>query len=247
MTIWTYTLLSVFFVSLVSFMGILSLSFGARFLSKILLILVSFAVGGLLGDVFIHLLPETFEKHGAGLQASLLVIAGVLLFFVLEKFIRWRHCHADSAEHAHPIALMNLIGDGIHNLIDGMLIGASYLVSIPIGVATTVAVVLHEIPSEFGDFGVLLHCGFSVRKALFFNFLSALAAILGGVLSLVIGSHIGGYAGVLLPITAGGFIYIAGSDLIPELHRELRAEVSVQQFIAIILGVGVMLGLTFLE
>jgi len=142
---------------------------------------------------------------------------------------------------------MNLIGDGVHNLIDGMLIGASYTVSIPIGIATTLAVILHEIPQEIGDFGVLLHAGLSIKKAFAFNFLSALTAILGAIISLFAGSHIEGYSSILLPITAGGFIYIAGSDLIPELQYECKLSTSVQQFIAIILGVGIMALLVLLE
>jgi zinc and cadmium transporter len=142
---------------------------------------------------------------------------------------------------------MNLIGDGVHNLIDGMLIGASYCVSIPIGIATTLAVVLHEIPQEIGDFGVLVHGGLSVKKALAFNFLSAVTAILGALISLVIGPHLADYSLSLLPITAGGFIYIAGSDLIPELQHEVKLSNSILQFSSIILGVGVMALLVLLE
>jgi len=215
---------------------------------KVLLFLVSFAVGGLFGDAFIHLLPESFEKLGTNLTTSLYIVLGILIFFVLEKFIRWRHCHIASPEgHPHPVAVMNLIGDGVHNLIDGMLIGASYTVSIPIGISTTLAIILHEIPQEIGDFGVLLHSGFSVKKAVAFNFLSAMTSILGAIISLFAGSHIEGYSSILLPITAGGFIYIAGSDLIPELQHECKLSISVLQFISIILGVGIMAFLVVLE
>jgi len=154
-----------------------------------------------------------------------------------------------SEEHLHPVVALNLIGDGVHNLIDGMIIAASYYISIPIGIATTLAVVLHEIPQEIGDFGVLVHGGLPIRKALVFNFISAAFAILGAVISLVIGPFIKGYTASLLPITAGGFLYIAGSDLIPELHKgcEVKISNSLLQFVFMLAGVGVMALLIFLE
>jgi zinc and cadmium transporter len=212
--------------------------------------LVSFAVGGLFGDTFIHLLPEAFTKLGANLTTSLYIIAGILIFFILEKFIRWRHCHVPSSEgHLHPVVTLNLIGDGVHNLIDGMIIAASFSVSIPIGVATTLAVILHEIPQEIGDFGVLVHGGLPVKKALFFNFLSAITAILGALISLIIGPYIKGYTVSIIPITAGGFLYIAGSDLIPELHEgcDIKISTAVWQFVFIVLGVLVMALLALLD
>ncbi|MBI5182311.1 MAG: ZIP family metal transporter [Nitrospirae bacterium] len=248
MEIWIYTLGSVLIISIISFIGILGISVDRKRLKNILIFLVSFAIGGLFGDAFIHLLPEAFEKLGTNLMTSLYVLLGILIFFVLEKFIRWRHCHIPtSEEHPHPLVTMNLIGDTVHNFIDGLLIGASYTVSIPIGITTALAVVLHEIPQEIGDFGVLLHGGLSIRKAMTYNFLSALSAVLGAVISLIIGSHIEGYTLALLPVTAGGFLYIAGSDLIPELHHEVRASRSFWQLISIIMGIGVMALLLLLE
>ena len=246
--VWIYTLVSVGLVSILSLIGVFSLSLNPDRLRKILLLLVSFAVGGLFGDAFIHLLPQSFEKLGFNLANSLFIVGGILFFFVLEKFVRWRHCHIPtSEEHPHPVGTMNLIGDGVHNLIDGMLIGASYCVSVPIGIATTLAVILHEIPQEIGDFGVLVHGGLSVKKALGFNFLSALFAIVGALVSLLIGPHSADYSFSLLPIAAGGFIYIAGSDLIPELQHEVKLSNSILQFSSIILGVGVMALLVLLE
>ncbi len=248
MELWIYTIGSVVLVSAISFIGILTLLFDRERLNKMLLFLVSFAVGGLFGDAFIHLLPESFEKLGAKLTTSLFIVLGILLFFVLEKFVRWRHCHIPtSEEHPHHLVTMNLIGDGMHNFIEGMLIGASYIVSFPIGITSTIAIILHEIPQEIGDFGVLIHGGLSVRKALLFNFMSASVAAIGAIISLVIGTHIEGYTTALLPITAGGFLYIAGSDLIPELHHEVRASRSLWQLISIMLGVGIMALLALIE
>ncbi len=243
-----YTLVSVVLVSLISFIGILFISIKTEKLNKIILLLVGFAAGSLFGDAIIHLLPEAFEQIENTLKISLLVIAGIFIFFVLEKFVRWRHCHIPtSKDHPHPMVTMNLIGDLVHNLIDGMIIGASYSVSIPIGLATTIAVIMHEIPQEIGDFGVFLHGGLSIKKALLLNFLSALTAIFGGVISLIAGPIVKDYSIILLPLTAGGFIYIAGSDLIPELQGCETPQMSLLQFIAMVCGVSAMTLLVFLE
>lgn len=241
MLVWIYTIISVLIVSLVSLIGILTLSIKKERIRKASTLLVSFAAGALFGDAFIHLLPEAFAELGLKLTTSLYIILGILLFFILEKFLHWRHCHIPlSKNHVHPLATMNLVGDAIHNFIDGLLIGATYMVSVPVGMATTLAIILHEIPQEIGDFGVLIHAGFSIKKALFFNFFSALIAVFGATVSLLSGPHIEDYAISLLPIAAGGFIYIAGSDLIPELKHECEALSSLWQFLLIILGVSIM-------
>ena len=243
-----YSLISVILVSLISFIGLVTLSINIKRLKKILLLLVSFSAGALLGDAFIHLLPEIIEEYGFTLNVSLYTIVGLLIFFVIEKFIYWRHCHVPtSKEHPHPFAIVNLIGDGLHNFIDGLVIGASYLISIPVGIATTLAVILHEIPQEIGDFGVLVHGGFSINKALFYNFLSAIIAILGTIFSLYFSSFFENYNLFLIPLTAGGFIYIAASDLIPELHKEVKISKSVMQLLGLICGVIIMISLLFLE
>ena len=244
----TFTLGSVILVSLLSLVGILTLSFNRARLRKLLIFMVAFAVGALFGDVFIHLLPESFEKIGANLTTALLVISGFLVFFILEKFIRWRHVGSAAGEkQVRPVVTMNLIGDAAHNLIDGMLIAASYMVSVPIGITTTLAILLHEIPQEIGDFGILVHGGLSVRKALLFNLMAATLAIFGALITLVIGEQFRDFAAYLLPLTAGGFIYIAGPDLIPELQQERKISVSVVQLIALLLGIAIMALLTLLE
>lgn len=248
MTAWTYSLVSVALVSLLSFAGVLFLAFKKEELSKILLFLVSFAAGGLLGDAFLHLLPEAVEETGFNIEISLAVLLGVLVFFALEKFISWRHCHIPtSKEHPHPVVWMNLVGDGLHNFTDGMIIAASFLVNIPLGIATSLAVILHEIPQEIGDFGVLIHGGFSRNKALVFNFASGLMAIGGAILILFLGTRFIQPVRLLIPFTAGSFIYIAGSDLIPELHKETSLKKSAFQLLGLILGIGVMLVLLLIE
>lgn len=245
--VWIYSLVAVVLVSLISLVGVFTLAWRRDKLGEILLVLVSFAVGGLFGDAFIHLIPEAFELFGDKLTVSLLIVAGILLFFVLEKFVRWRHCHVPTSEnHPHPVVFMNLIGDGVHNLIDGMIIAASFMVSFPIGLATTLAVILHEIPQEIGDFGILVHGGVKVRQALLLNFASALLAVIGAVLSLTIGPFVKDYAAYLMPLTAGGFIYMAGSDLIPTLHDQCDPNESWKQFLAIVFGLSIMVLLLFI-
>jgi len=240
LAVWLYTMGSVVIVSLISLIGVFSLSIDEKRLSKMLLFLVSFAAGALLGDAFFHLLPESVED-GMGLRVSLFILVGILAFFILEKIICWRHCHIPtSEEHPHPVGMMNLIGDGFHNIMDGMIIGGSYLVSIPLGVSTTIAVILHEIPQEMGDFGVLVHAGYSIRKALFFNFLSALTAVAGAMLTLIIGSKTQSVSTFLVPFTIGSFVYIATADLIPELKKETALKKSLLQLLFILLGAGVM-------
>ncbi len=247
MNVWGYSIISVIVVSVISLVGIAALLLH-KDTKKITFLLVSFAVGGLFGDAFIHLIPESFEEIEGKLAIPLLTLLGILIFFVLEKFLRWRHCHLSENEvHVHPVVTMNLVGDAVHNLIDGMVIGATYMVSIPLGLTTTLAIVLHEIPQEMGDFGVLVHGGLSVKKAIAFNFFSALCAVLGAILSLAIGPHLQGYTVSLVPITAGGFIYIAGSDLIPELQHDVQLSRSLLQFALIILGIGLMALLVFME
>ena len=247
--VWGYTMVSVILVSLISLVGVFTLSFGMDRLKKMLLYMVSFAVGGLFGDAFIHLLPEAFEKMGINVLTSSGVLLGVILFFILEKFLRWQHCHVPTShDHPHPFVTINLIGGTAHNIIDGMVIAASYVVSIPVGIATTVAVIFHEIPQEIGHFGILVHGGFPVPKALLFNFLSALASCLGALLVLIIGPHCTAFSLYLLPVTAGGFLYIAGSDLIPEIHQhDTTATQSFKQLMCIMLGIGVMMLLKLLE
>ncbi len=240
MTAWFYAILSVFFVSLLSLVGFFVLPFNKEKLNKVLIYFVSFAAGTLLGDAFIHLIPEAYEKIGICFQVALYVLSGIVAFFILEKFVHWRHCHkVPSDKHPHPFSYVILTGDTVHNFIDGLIIGASYLVSIPVGIATTLAVIFHEIPQEIGDFGSLVYGGFSKKRALLLNFMTALTAVLGAVLVLTLGEN-EGLVNFLVPFAAGGFIYIALSDLIPELHKHTEAKKSFWQLITFILGIGLM-------
>jgi zinc and cadmium transporter len=249
MIAWLLGLTSVIVISAISLTGVLVLWLKDQQLKKILLYLVSFSVGGLFGDAFIHLIPEAIEESGFGTSISLLILLGILFSFVVEKFLQWRHCHIPtSSEHPHSFAYMNLFGDAVHNLIDGLIVGGSYLASIPIGISTTLAVIFHEIPQELGDFGVLIHGGFSKKKAVWFNFLTALTAILGAIIVFVVGTTLEGFIPLLIPFAAGNFIYIAGSDLIPELRKdEPDLKKATLQIVSITLGVVIMLLVLLLE
>lgn len=234
-----YTIISVIVVSLISLAGAATLLLGNDRLEKITTFLVAISAGALLGDTFIHLLPEAAKTGGFGLWIS--VIGGMVLFFILEKFVHWRHCHIPTSDaHPHHLGTMNLVGDGLHNFIDGAVVAGAFLVSIPLGWATALAVILHEIPQEISEVGVLIHAGYSKRGALIWNLISASAALAGAILILLIGARDIDVASFLIPFTAGGFIYIATADLIPELHKETVPKKSLIQLASILLGLAIM-------
>jgi zinc and cadmium transporter len=245
--LWLYGLLSVIAVSLISLIGLFTISMSQRRLRSLIPLFVSFSVGGLLGDALLHLLPEAIAIN-SGVNLSLFILLGIITSFVIEKFVQWRHCHVPtSKEHPHPFAIMNLIGDAVHNFIDGLIIGASYLTSLGIGITTTLAIVFHEIPQEIGDFGVLMHGGFKRNRAIFLNFVTALSAIAGTVVSLLVGSYVQGIQNLLIPFALGSFVYIASSDLIPELHKETKPSKSAVQLLMMTLGIAIMYLFLFLE
>ncbi len=231
---------SVFLVSIVSLTGVFLLSLSKSLLQKMLIYFVSFAVGALFANVFLHLLPEMIEVIPDAQAGFAFVLLGIILSFFLEKCIHWHHCHNLDCSCSEPVGTMMLIGDGVHNIMDGILIAAAYLVDTQLGIATTIAVILHEIPQEIGDFAVLLHSGWSRQKALLANFLSAITAFLGAAAVLIIHEHVHGIEVLLLPITAGNFLYIAGSDLIPVLHKESNFRNAMLQFLSMIAGIALM-------
>ncbi|KKS35051.1 MAG: hypothetical protein UU95_C0005G0014 [Parcubacteria group bacterium GW2011_GWC2_42_12] len=243
-TIYLYTIVSVVIVSLLSLVGVFILTVRWKNLNKLTIFLVSVSAGTLLGDSFLHLIPEAVEKNN-GTSIWLWLLAGILFFFILEKVIHWRHCHLPTTDdHPHPFGLMNLVGDGLHNFLDGIIIAGSFLVDINLGLATTIAVIAHEIPQEISDFGVLLHAGFSRVRALILNLLSASLAIFGSLLALTIGGKLESFTNFIIPFTAGNFIYIATSDLFPELKKDNnKLHQAFFQLISIMAGIGIMLAL----
>jgi len=195
------------------------------------------------------MIPEVFKEISNETIASISILLGIAIFFILEKFLHWHHehHHHNKEDHIKPFGYLNLISDGLHNLIDGIIIAAAYMINIEVGIATTVAVVLHEIPQEIGDFGLLIHAGFSKSKALLLNLLSASLSLVGVIIVLIIGNSIIDSTAYILAIAAGGFIYIAGSDLVPELHKTNDFKSSIKQFLSIGLGIAIMFLLIIFE
>ncbi|MGD8506796.1 MAG: ZIP family metal transporter [Candidatus Bathyarchaeota archaeon] len=240
MPTFVWILASTLLVSGISLIGLFFLSLSEKLFKKLLLLLVSFASGTLLGGAFLHLIPEALSSDVLPAQSENLfigVLAGILVFFLLEKLL-WRHCHERECP-VHVFAYLNLLGDAIHNFIDGVLIAASFLTSVPIGLATTLAVAAHEVPQEIGDFSILIYGGISKTKALFYNLLSALTAVLGALLMYSFSSHLPSLA-YFLVFAAGSFIYIATTDLIPELHKEHNVWKSLVQFVLLLSGILLM-------
>lgn len=246
-TRYVYALIGVIMVSIVSLVGVFTLSLKEELLRKYIFIFISLAVGALLGDAFIHIIPEALENSLNPAFINILIIFGIIIFFILEKFLHWHHHGEDENEpHIHPVGKLVLFSDGVHNLIDGIIIGVSFIASVPLGIATTIAVILHEIPQEIGDFTVLLHSGCTKKSALWLNFLSALCAFFGVILAFILGEAGKNFITWILPVAAGGFIYIAVADLIPELHKTKEIKYSILQIIAVIIGVLAMLALVLI-
>jgi len=237
-----WILLATFIVSLISFIGAATLVLSEKLQKKILMALIGFAAGALIGGAFLHLLPETIGSGVTSLENIFMtVIIGFVVFFVLEKLL-WRHCH-ERACPIHVFAYLNLFGDGVHNFIDGLVMAASFIVSIPLGLTTTLAIAAHEIPQEIGDFGVLVYGGLKPRKALFLNFVTALTAVTGGIAGYYLFPYLGDALIFLLPFAAGGFLYIAASDLVPELHKEANTVKTVMSFASFLIGIILMWGI----
>lgn len=222
-------------VSLISLIGIFSLLLKENLLNKLLFILIAFAAGGLIGGAFLHLLPEALEQTGSSIVFPYLII-GFIFFFILEKYLHWRHCHEEACK-IHAFTYLSLIGDGVHNFIDGLVIGASFLLGIKFGIITTLVIILHEIPQEIGDFGILVYGGFTKFRALYFNFLIALTCIAGAAAGYFISAYIKDFSTFLIPFTAGGFIYIAACDLIPEIHKQPELKKSALSMLAFLTGI----------
>jgi zinc and cadmium transporter len=239
--------LSIFVISLVSLIGVITIGINHKKLESYLEFMVAFAIGALMGDVFVHLLPELAET-GFSIEISLAILSGIIVFFILEKVVHWHHCHhIEHGETCTTYGQMVLIGDLLHNTIDGIILAGAFLSGNVIGYSTALAVFFHEIPQEIGDFGVLLKSGMSKKKALAYNFLTSLTAFVGAGFVLLFNSFIAGATPFFIAFAAGSFLYIAGTDLFPELHENYSSKKAILQVFFIILGIAAMLALTLLE
>lgn len=241
MPILLWIILATLLMSLLSLLGLLTLFLSEKHLQKIILPLVAFSSGALLGGAFLHMIPEAINEAGSTLLIPIIVLVGFSLFFMLEQFLYWHHCHLTPSRHTKPVTYLILIADGVHNFIGGIAIAGAFLVNIKLGIVTWIIAAAHEIPQELGDFGILIHGGWGKSKALFFNFLSALTMIVGAVLTYFLSDFIN--AIYLLPFAAGNFIYIAASDLIPEIKHNQNMKQNLLHFISFLSGIALLLGI----
>lgn len=240
-------------VGIISFIGILVIY--DKQSKKLIKTVIALAAGALLGATFFGIIPELFSAHhdesGFSISTlSLIMLVAIIFFFLVEKYFHWHHCHCDDPAHTHakkPLGYINLVGDGIHNFVDGILIATSFMINPSLGIVTTVVIALHEIPQEIADFGVLIYSGFSKVKALWWNFASAMTAVAGGILAYLLGTTIVTIVPIFLSVAAGSFLYLAMADIIPELHHETdRKQVALQTVwliagVILIVGIGMLL------
>jgi len=239
-----YILAACLLISMCVWVAILLLLLKRNTLQNITILLVALSAGALMGGAFLHLLPEASEALDINLIYPIVLIA-FIFFFLMEKLLFWHHCHNGVCD-VHTFGYMNLVGDSIHNFIDGLVIASTFLVNFNLGVATTLAIALHEIPQEIGDFGVLIHSGFHYKKALIINYLVALTVVLGGVVGYFASFYVHEVISYLLPFAAGGFIYIAASDLMPEIKKENDIKKSLFAFLIFVLGIALMFVFKFI-
>ncbi len=233
-----WIILATFVNGLVALVGIFSLLIKDKILNKIVNGLVAFSAGALLSGALFHLLAESLDTLSA-MKAFSYLLLGFIMFFVVERFLHWHHCHEGKCD-VHPVSYLILFGDGIHNFIDGIIIAGSFIISIPFGIITTILIIAHEIPQELGNFGVLVYSGFGKVKALVYSLISQLTAIIGGIIGFLLSTSVEGIIPFILPFAAGGFIYIAASDLIPELHKEPNTKKSLLSFGLFLFGIVLM-------
>ncbi|MDD5418174.1 MAG: ZIP family metal transporter [Candidatus Nanoarchaeia archaeon] len=240
-----FALIATIGVSAISLIGALTLFFRKKSVEKFLLTMVGLSAGALLSGAFFHLIPESLEVLNA-MTSGAIVLIGIIIFFIIEKILHWRHCHKGKCK-IHTFSYMNLIGDAVHNFIDGLIIIASFMTNISTAITSLIAIILHEIPQEIGDFGVLVYGGIKRSRALLYNFISALFAVLGVIIGYLFSSYIENFSAYILPFAAGGFIYIASSDLIPQLHKTKRVRDVILPFVFFIIGILLVGAVSFFE
>jgi zinc and cadmium transporter len=246
MTASTQAVLGVSFISLLSLIGVLTIRMSTEQLNRLIPTVLSLAVGALLGDAFLHLLPEAYGSKLSPISVGLLVLAGNVAFFLVEHLMRLPRQAAQGGE-IKPLGPMSIVANSIHNVVDGMLVGGAFLVSSRLGIATLTAVALHEIPHEAANFGILLHANYTRGTATLINFLVGLGAMLGVFLALLIGARTAAFASFLLPFTAGCFLYLACADLMPSLLKQQNRRQIGRQICSMLIGIGIMFFLLRLE
>lgn len=235
MEVFLFILIATFLISSGALIGIFTLALKKELFEKIILFLVAISAGTLMGGAFLHLIPEAAEKIPL-VDLFPLVLLSFAVFYFIEKIIHWRHCHEEECE-IHTFGYINLIGEGIHNFLDGLIIAATFLIDVKLGMATATAIVFHAIPQEVGNFGVLVYAGFKRIKALILNYVVALMMVIGGIVGYFLSFHVENLTTFLLPFAAGSFLYISTSDLIPEIRKEKDVKKSLFLFVFFLLGI----------
>lgn len=238
MPVFIWILASGLLMSALALVGSITLLFSEKTLRQILLPLVAFAAGSLLGGAFFHMIPAAVEKEGDLLSASTWVLSGFTVFFALEQFLHWHHCHRSASTCKEPLTYLILVGDGLHNFIGGLAVAGTFLIDVRLGMLTWLAAAAHEVPQELGDFAVLVHGGWGKREALWFNVLSALTFLLGGIVTYMASFQVD--IAFLVPFAAGNFIYIAASDLVPEVNKHRDLATNVIHFFSFTAGIALL-------
>jgi zinc and cadmium transporter len=242
MTTYLWIFASGILMSAIALVGSVTLVLRESTLKKLLLPLVAFAAGTLVGGALFHMIPASVDQLGNDILIYLWVVAGFALFLALEQFLHWHHCHRAPSEH-RPLTYLILIADGVHNFIGGLAVAGAFLIDVKVGISAWLAAAAHEVPQELGDFGILIHGGWNKGRALLYNFLSALTFLLGGLFA-----YAASYTAdviFLLPFAAGNFIYIAAADLIPEIKHEDNPKLNAMHFVSFIAGLALLLAVRF--
>jgi len=214
--------------------GSLTLVLSEATRQRVMLPLVAFAAGSLIGGALLHMIPAALDRGGAVVVTLFWVLAGFIVFFALEQFLHWHHCHRAANSCKQPLTYLILIGDALHNFLGGLAVASTFLVDIRLGIATWLAAAAHEVPQELGDFAVLVHGGWTARNALLFNVLSALTFLVGGLVTYFAAARID--VSFLVPFAAGNFLYIGASDLVPEVNKHDNLAVNLVHFAAFVAG-----------
>jgi zinc and cadmium transporter len=226
-------------MSAIAMVGSITLLLKEATLQRILLPLVAFAAGSLIGGAFFHMIPAGLDAFGNNTWFYAWVLLGFCVFFALEQFLHWHHCHRAENSCKQPLTYLILLGDGLHNFIGGLAIAGTFLIDIRLGIMAWIAAAAHEIPQELGDFGVLIHGGWEKGKALLFNVLSALTFLLGGLVTYTLSFNVD--ISFLIPFAAGNFIYIGATDLVPEVNKHEDIKVNIINYAAFVIGILLML------